>query len=152
MLNMKGLSPLLASVLLIAIVIIIGSFMLDWTVAVHTTTNEDVKNKTGQCTSVAIAIDKVYLNINDGTARVVVRNAGFDDDTIRTISITNNKGIQGINLTELPISIPKGEQKNVEVNLTDVITHCSNFSRVFVTTDCGISAEYGDVAGPICNA
>ena len=150
MMRTKGLSPLIASVLLIAIVIVIGTLTLDWSTAIHSTLGGSVKNKTGTCTTAAVVIDRVYLDLNGSVGRIIARNSGFDDDSITGASIVTTKGLTSTNLTAFPIAMARGMQTTLTVNTSGIITACTNFSRAYVTTSCGVSAEYGIGESPTC--
>ncbi|MBI4019495.1 MAG: hypothetical protein HY364_04550 [Candidatus Aenigmarchaeota archaeon] len=146
----KGISPLIASVLLIAIVIVVGTLTLDWATAIHSNLGSSVKNKTSECTTAAVVIDRVYLDLNGSVGRIVARNSGFDDDSITGASVVTMKGQTSSNLTAFPVAMARGTQTTLTVNISGIITSCTNFSRAYVTTSCGVSAEYGVGESPTC--
>tara|TARA_B100000315_G_scaffold111011_1_gene101840 strand:- start:200 stop:658 length:459 start_codon:yes stop_codon:yes gene_type:complete len=149
----KGISPIISAVMLIAIVMVVGTMTLDWGAGIQTLLGSKIENKTTDCTTASVTIEQVYLAVSEQTGRIVVRNSGFDADTVASVSIVNTKGVTGgiLNSSHLPSSLAKGGQTTLVINITDVITTCTNFSRAFVATECGLSAEYGTVGQtPIC--
>jgi len=146
----KGLSPLIASVLLIAITVVVGTLTLDWSTGIHSVLGSSVKNKTSGCTTAAVVIDRVYLDLNGSVGRIIARNSGFDDDSITGASVVSMKGQTSTNLTAFPVAVLRGGQVTLTVNTSGIITACSNFSRAYVTTSCGVSAEYGMGESPTC--
>lgn len=148
---MKGISPLIAAVLLIAIVIAVGSLTLDWMTGIHRATTSNIGNKTSTCTTAGVVIDNVYLDLGTSRGRLIVRNTGYEQDSIVAASIVTQRGQSSSNLTQFPINLGQGAQVNILLNISDIITSCSNFSRAFVSTGCSVSAEFGTgVQKPTC--
>src|SRR3990167_2349324 len=77
----KGISPLIAAVLLIAITVAIATLVSGWISTVTRGTQIAAENKTTEavdCATAAVVIDDVYINDNGATStvRAIVRNAG----------------------------------------------------------------------------
>ena len=138
---MKGISPLIATVLLIAITLTIISIIMGWVTKLIEGQTETISNRTGEaveCTGAEITIDDVYLDFSANVSRIHVRNSGQIDLEIESASLSNNSGVRADNLTALPVSIPKSDAlKEVLFNITDVIRTCGDFSNALVTTNCG---------------
>jgi len=138
---MKGLSPLIATVLLIAITLTIVSIMMGWVTDLVTGQTGTVGNKTSEaveCTGAVITIDDVYIDFSTNKSRVHVRNSGQVNLEITSASLTNQRGEKASNLTAFPITgFDKGGIEEIVFNITNVITVCGNFSKAIVTTNCG---------------
>ena len=138
---MKGLSPLIAIVLLIAITLTVISIMMGWVTDLVTGQTGTIGNKTSEaveCTGAVITIDDVYIDFSTNRSRVHVRNSGQLDLGITSASLTNQRGEKASNLTAFPITgFDKGNIEEIVFNITNVITVCGNFSKVIVATNCG---------------
>ena len=81
---MKGISPLLASILLIAITVTVASIVSGWTTSTFSSSQNEVSNRTASalsCSSSAITINNVFIGAgNNGTASVIVQNSGNVDN------------------------------------------------------------------------
>ena len=137
--NFKGVAPLVATVLLIAMALLIAGILMSWTTTLTKETTSSVSNRTGgvvDCTGSSIEIQSVFLDFTANKSRVLVRNSGQRSDNIISGVMQNNNGDTLNNLTVLPISIGRSEQKMVEFNMTGKITACTNFSQVVISSDC----------------
>jgi len=145
---MKGVSPLIATVMLVVIVVSMVALISGWLTSMITGTRETVSNRTAEsvsCSGASIEIDSVYVTTNTsaGSATVVVRNSGIVDE----LSITG-AGIYNItggnfsyNGGSLPISnFPRGSIVTLKFENVSLAT-CGSFSRVLVTTNC-VSMPY----------
>ncbi|MFH0949175.1 MAG: hypothetical protein V1802_01680 [Candidatus Aenigmatarchaeota archaeon] len=132
----KGISPLIASVMLIVIVITLSTLVSNWLTALVRSTQEDVGNKTSEtvsCTNAGISINDAFVNINEGKTRVIVRNTGFMDITLTSAQIYSQLGNNYIP-SELP-ELKRGDIKTLVFSTP--FESCNNFSYVIVTTSCG---------------
>ena len=137
--SMKGMSPLIGSVLVIAITVTVFGILGGWIPDFIKSTQTDVGNKSTEaieCTSADVTIGSVYIDLSQNVSRVSVRNSGFTDDQIISAHFLNNKGEECTNLTALPITFPQGSMKSIEFNITGKITACANFSKVEISTLC----------------
>jgi flagellin-like protein len=141
----KGLSPLIAVVLLIAITVSIVAIMSTWVTTLTKSETGTITNKTGSstaCIDSNLAITNVYMDAAGNVSRIVVRNSGHADDTIASASLMNKDGAEAPNLSSFPISFPQGSIKTImfnvtNFNLTNETTVCQDFSRAIVSTACG---------------
>ncbi len=136
--KMRGVSPLVASVLLIAIVITISMIIMGWLSTLTKTTTSTVTNKTQEginCASASISIEDVYI-IGTSSANVVVKNTGFTNGLNISGTLLN---ITGYNFTATqPASLlNKGNVFTLNFPSVSIATCPNSFSRVIVTTDCG---------------
>ena len=145
--EMKGISPLLAAVLLIAVTVAIATLVMGWISTVTRTTQVTVSNKTTEavnCASAAVVIDDVYIQTSPRTATVIVRNSGQADDLQLTFApLINATGNSVAPAESLPVSdFDKGEIQTFTYTSTGINT-CANFSRAIVSTSCGgVSATF----------
>ncbi|MFH0832695.1 MAG: archaellin/type IV pilin N-terminal domain-containing protein [Candidatus Aenigmatarchaeota archaeon] len=141
---MKGISPLLASVLLIAVTVAIATLVMGWMSTTMRSTQTTVSNKTTQateCSAAAISIDDVYLS-GLYSANVIVRNSGQTDNLqITSVQLYN---VTGGNFTTstAETDFDKGEVTTFAIsvgsNTFPIVDTCpTDFSKVIVTTNCG---------------
>ncbi len=152
---MKGISPLIASVLLIAFTVAIATLVMGWFSTLTRSTTSTVSNKTSEsieCSNAQIGIQDIYItagNTTTGSARVIVKNNGFKTIGIISLQIYNttghnfSSGFSGVG-TFAPGSIRTFSIENVSV-----ITCPTTFSKVIVTSNCGGIADVFDGA-PKC--
>ncbi|MBI4018108.1 MAG: hypothetical protein HY368_00695 [Candidatus Aenigmarchaeota archaeon] len=136
---LKGVSPLIATVMVIAITLIIATLISSWISALSQEQGKTVSNKTEAITSCAgsgIVIEDVYLETATNISRVTVRNSGRTTETIISAQILSKTGVNGTLNTSLPLSITSGDIKSLVFNTTGAITSCANFSQVRVSTEC----------------
>ena len=92
---MKGISALLASVLLVAFVVSVSLLVSGWFTMTIRSTTASVTNKTNEaigCSSAAIAIKGVYVSATNasgtaGSARAIVENTGYTDNLVITAAV-----------------------------------------------------------------
>ncbi len=145
---MKGVSPLVATVLLIVIVVSLVAIISGWITSFFTGTRETVTNRTDAsvgCTGSAVDIEAVYATIANGTSgnvRAVVKNDGVVDDlSIISAQYFNTTGHNFSTTTALPITnFVRGAIRTLQFENVS-IQNCSAFSQVVVTTNC-ISTRY----------
>jgi len=141
---MKGVSPLVASVLLIVLVVSAASLVTTWMSTLVKSTQETVGVRTMEgveCTNADITIDEVYVS-NTGAASVVVKNSGFVNDMSLVSALTFDKSGNSASAENVPLtSINKGDLKILIFN--DPSINCASFSQVIVTTNCaGVSETF----------
>ena len=145
---MKGISPLLAAILLIAVTVSIATLVMGWVSTVVRGSQATVENRTTEavnCASAGISIDDVYVTAgSSGTARVIVRNSGQADDlAIQSADIYNrtgsNFGADGLTI----LDFDRGEVVTLTFSLVSTGSCPSDFVEAIVSTDCpGISAKF----------
>ncbi|MBI2076726.1 MAG: hypothetical protein HYT72_05765 [Candidatus Aenigmarchaeota archaeon] len=149
----KGISPLLASVLLIAVTVAIATLVAGWLSTTVRTSQITVSNRTieaTECTGASIVIDDVYIDAGvNQTQRVIVRNAGQSDNMqIISAQLYNITG-GNFSARSLPLTgFMKGNVTTLIFNDTiigpTIVDTCpGGFSKVIVSTNCGgVSAEF----------
>ncbi|MBS3054252.1 MAG: hypothetical protein J4431_01825 [Candidatus Aenigmarchaeota archaeon] len=134
---MKGLSPLIASVLLIAIAFSVSSILGPWALEVVRSDTDTISNNSKSVTECyPVLIQNVYADFNSGKIRVYAMGKGAN--TITSADVLNSYGasIPLSNPSVLPMKIGPGERKLIEFNTTANLTVCANFSKAIITTGC----------------
>src|SRR3989338_812215 len=98
---MKGISPLIAVVLLIAIAVTLSVIISTWGQLIITSQTQKATNKTSEVTECEnVEIENIYIDFRANRTRVFIRSSG---DTYATdVTLLNNAGVEGTNVTELP--------------------------------------------------
>ncbi len=149
---MKGISPLIAGVLLIALTVTIAILVTAWTTSFTSTTQSGVGNKSTElvsCSGAAVDIEAVYLRNNEN-ATVVVKNTGLINDiqiTGAQIYLLNGTNTTASNATTLPITnFDRGNIVSISfVRIQNLLTCPGNFSQVVVQTGCPGAADTFDI-------
>ena len=142
---MKGISPLIATVLLVVIVVSIATILMTWTSTFTSSTTKNVQNKSDtafNCASANIIIEDVYLvNGSSAVVRTIVKNIGVIDDL--SINSAQAYNTTGGNFTASGVPIGNFDAGNiVTLQFSGVgMTKCSDFSKVIVTTSCSGVAD-----------
>jgi len=138
---MKGISPLIATVLLIVIVVSIGAVVMTWTSTFTATTTKTVQNKSDtaiNCASASISIDEVFvINGTSGVVRAAVKNSGFVDAIVITSAQVYNSTGGNFTASDLPVgNFNVGQIVTLQFRNVSM-ANCSSFSRLTVASSCG---------------
>ncbi len=136
---MKGVNTMIAATLLIAITVAAATLFSGWATSLTSQQTQTVGNKTKtavDCTNARLTIDSVYLDFAANKSRVSVKNSGFLDDVITSAAVVNAAGSSARNLTAFPVKLLKGNSVSIEMNITGIMSVCSNFSQAIVSTQC----------------
>ncbi len=139
---MKGISPLIAAVLLIAFTVAIATLISGWFTGFAQKTTGAITNKTNlavDCSSAGINIKEVFVKSGaTGTVRAFVENNGFLDGLSISGAVVYNSTGQAVVADALPTSGLNRGQSVVLTFSSVAISSCpANFDRVVVSTDCG---------------
>src|SRR3989344_4123239 len=139
---MKGVSAFLAAVLIISIVLVVAIIFSTWTTGLFKTETVKTENRTS-CQGSDISIEEVYIegNISANKTRLLIRNTGFNTESIQSAAVLNKKGESLPNMTQFPITLVKGgitkiEFKNNNTATTYYIGTCADFSLATVSSPC----------------
>lgn len=140
---MKGLSPLLATILVIAIAVLVAGIIMTWFTTLAKSTQSSITNQTTQQVSCGIIeIQDVYLDFEANATRILISNSG-EFEIINSVGVYNKQGqVATVNITETPFNISRGEIKTVIYNISGIINHCDNFSQVIIPRDKCIPATF----------
>ncbi len=139
---MKGISPLIAAVLLIAFTVAIATLIMGWFSTFTRTTTATITNSTTaavSCSDARVSIRDVYIQTGGGgaVANVIVENTGGSTVGLVSLQLINTTGnVFGTGFTAV------GALNESQV-LTFTITGASfsacpgSFSKAVVTTNCG---------------
>ncbi len=141
---LKGVSPLIAAVLLIVFTVAIGAVVLNWMTEYTKGTTE----KAGTDTSTTVECAKQILDIvdvkidNDGNVTVFLQNLGSADARITTVTLYDDAGnICNANTSFTGVTVSAGGM----VVFTPITT-CTSVNKsaytLRVASDCGSSDVY----------
>ena len=131
----KGVSPLLAAILLIALSVILSSILLNWSSLFTSEHTEDIENTSSVIRNCpVITIDNVYLDFAGNRSRVFASSK--IEGTVGSIKLVARNGVDMPLNTKVPVEINKGDIKIFEFNLTSNLSSCANFSSVILATIC----------------
>jgi len=139
---MKGISPLIAAVLLIAFTVAIATLIMGWFSTLTRTTTSAVSNKTTEavaCSNAQISISDVYITAGagvTGSARVVVKNTGYTTLAVNSVQVYNVTG-HNHSTGFASVSMGPGATQTFSITGVGVATCPTVFSKAIVTTNCG---------------
>jgi len=127
---MKGISAIIASVLLIAFTVAVGGILSVWSTTLTTTQTQTVGNQTGGqiVCSPALIVDEVEVTSGGGGVNVTYHNAG---NQVITNVKTWARTVSGIytNTSFVP-NLAAGESAVTGVPLTGGTVNATDFARV----------------------
>lgn len=139
----KALSAIVTAVLIISIVVLLSIIVMNWITVLTKETTTTISNKTAQCSSGAdITIEDVYIDFRTNISRINVRNSGLIDEEIISALLVAKDGRRAnmTNTTTFPLSLPRGDIKTIEFNITGTINSCVNFSKATASGKCSTSS------------
>ena len=140
---MKGITPLIAAVMLVAITVAVGVFIAGWSQQFIHSTTKNVGNKTTEaidCSPANIDIQDVYVTAGTGTgsANVIVKNTGYANNLVITNAQLFNRTGGNFTASGLPITgFNKGSIAAINFVGITVVSCPTDFSQVIVATNCG---------------
>ncbi len=130
----KGISPLIAAVLLIAFTIAIATVIMGWMSTTTRATTGTITTKTAtavDCSDASIQIKHVYIN-NNTSDGIFVCNTGFKDLTVDGVIYSTT----GATCDGTAANISAGACGMVSSPSCSAV-NASTFDRAVVSTDCG---------------
>lgn len=131
----KGISPLIAAVLLIAFVVSVAMIIMGWfsSYVRTTTTNISASSEAAVgCSTAIITLDSVYVTNSGADATMIVRNEGQISLDVRG-TLININGTACSNATA--VTIPAGSTGTIVID-SCLVPNAGNFSKAIVTTSC----------------
>ena len=138
----KGISPLIAVVLLVVFTVAIATIIMSWarTYTKRTSGTIDVSSEEMlSCTDVSVEIEDVYITIGstENITRVIIRNLD-SNTTLESAKVYNSTG----SFCPLNTSGVGTLSKGIEITLENTSCNifnagCGNFHKASVTTPCG---------------
>ena len=134
---MKGISPLIASVLLIAFTVSVAMIVMGWFSGFTKTTTENISNSAVQgidCSSASVDIDHIYIT---GTSAIIILKNTGSVGLQATGMIINTTGGSCVSSTT---TITQGN--TTSLSLTGCYpaamggSSCLYFSKAIITTSC----------------
>ncbi len=110
----KGISPLLATVLLVAITVVTTTMLSGWVSSTMSTTENTIANRTSEgvaCAAAEIVIDDVYSGAgSNSSAYAIVRNSGGTDNlAITSAQLYDKFGNNFTTTNSLPTNLNRGQ-------------------------------------------
>ena len=133
---MKGISPLIASVLLLAFTMSISMIVMGWFSSFTRVTTENVSYSSTQavsCSAASVSIERVY--VTGTSASIIVKNDGFSNLNITGVIVNSTGGT----CLSSSVYLTKGNITSLTLTGCYGITavSCTGFSRAVVNTNCG---------------
>ncbi len=136
----KGVSALIASVLLIAFTVSVAMIIMGWFSSFTRTTTENISGGTQSavaCSSGVVQIDKIYIittaGSNYGKATIVAKNMGQIDLTIKAMIVAVNGTVCNMSTG---VSILTGFSGAINLTGCGNVSNAASFSTAILTTNC----------------
>jgi flagellin-like protein len=140
---MKAVSPIIATVIIIAFVVVIGAFLSNWFFNMARTTTDEISSNVAtsvECSpsSAGIRIDNVFVKAGqNGTVRAVVENTGATDNLSLESAFVYNSTGKAFAGDNIPVkSLRRGQTAIITFSQVSIISCPDAFDRVVVTTNC----------------
>ena len=140
---MKGISQLIASVLLIAFTVAIATLIMGWFSTFTRSTTTTVSNTTTQaisCSDARVSIRDIYIQagtVGSQVATVIVENTGGSSVGVTNLQILNSTG-SGFSTGFAAVgSLNKSQIVNFVITGVGCGSCPSCFSKAILTTNCG---------------
>ncbi|MEA3230035.1 MAG: archaellin/type IV pilin N-terminal domain-containing protein [archaeon] len=147
----KGISPLIAAVLLIVFTVAISTLVVNW-LRTYTTDMTDTVDTTSEnvldCAKQNLEITNVYLGVdasNPETIKATLKNTGQIEFTLTSAYAYNTSGdFCSLNT----VTVPVGGVANIQNSSCEFLIDSDGFSHLEVTTDCGVSEVFDTADSP----
>lgn len=141
---MKGISPLIAAVLLIAFTVAIATLIMGWFSTLTRTTTATVTNSTSaavNCADARVSIRDVYIQTGGAAAaqvaNVIVENTGGSTVGLVSLQLINTTGnVFGTGFTAVG-SFNKSQLLTFTITGATFAACPGSFSKAVLTTNCG---------------
>lgn len=137
--SLKGISAVVAAVMLIAVTLLLVVTVSSWLTVLTKEDTSAITNTSGEfvsCAASGMVIEDVYLDFGANASRVTVRNTGQNTERILSAQLINTRGQSAALNTSLPINLTVGDIKTILFNINDTISSCANFSQARVASSC----------------
>ena len=140
----KGISPMVATVLLIVFAIALGGIIFSWLTNYSSQTTQETSAASGEladCAKAGITIDAVYKHATaNEVVKVDVRNTGQTETTPQTVTVSSATG--SCTLTGSAGALAVGGVRTYSIANCAAVT-CSSYANTRITTTCGsVSATH----------
>lgn len=151
----KGISPLIAAVLLIVFTVAISTIVVNWLRDYTTETTSsvgDTSQEVLECAKQNLQISNIYLTINttaggEDIVKATLKNTGSVNFTVSSAYVYDTSGDF---CSLIPIGdVSAGNVENLKNDSgCEIFDAVAEFSRVEITTTCGISTDFDSDNGP----
>ncbi len=126
----KGISPLIASVLLLAVTLSIASIFSGWGPDIVRTVTDETGNQTEQtisCNQASLSIESAKYFTGDGETSVVIRNTGTSNlDEVLVSAWQDNLPMED---AEETVEVDRGDFETINLTTTSGPDRIEAFSR-----------------------
>ncbi len=151
----KGVSPLIATVLLIVFTVAISTIVVSWLRAYTADTTSsvgDTSQEVIECAKQNLRISNAYITINttagaEDIIRATLKNTGSVNFTVSSAYVYD---IGGGFCSLIPIGdVSVGAVENLRNDSgCEIFNAIADFSRIEITTTCGVSTDFDADDGP----
>jgi flagellin-like protein len=138
---MKGISPLIAAVMLMAFTVAIATLIMGWYSSTARSTTSSITNHTTAavgCADARLSIQEVFIKANESAyVTVVIQNTGFGPINIEDVQIFNRTGHNTSTGFEKVLNFQKGQIANIKIENASITNCPADFSKVVATSNCG---------------
>ncbi len=138
---MKGISPLIAAVMLIAFTVAIATLIMGWYSSTARSTTASITNHTTTavgCADARLSIQEVFVEANESaTVTVVIQNTGFGPINIEDVQVFNKTGHNTSTGFAVVDNFQKGQIANIKLYNATIVNCPADFSKVVATSNCG---------------
>lgn len=144
----KGISPLIAAVLLVVFTVAISAMVVNWLSSYTSTTTQSASNSSAnvvRCAQQNLGVSAIYVTVNttaagNETFRISAVNTGTGTVTLISGNVFNDTG-DSCSLSTLG-AISQGGVNQLTGNC-DILTSstCADFERVQLVTSCGLVSK-----------
>ena len=130
------MSPLISSVLLVAIAVTIAGSIFNWIPSLTRSQQHQISNKSTEIVECnPPIIEDVYLDFSTNKSRVLVRG-GTGGAAVFSAKLLNTQGgeLPLVNASSVPFNISRGDLKIIEFNMSGSLPACSNFSQAIISS------------------
>ncbi len=150
----KGLSPLIATVLLVVFTIGIATIIISWmntyTKDATADANQDTRTML-DCTNTNIDIDNVYI-LSENSVKVIARNTGHKPLILKEAFVWDVNGTRcNLNITDGLLAESESIELMNDSCTTTFTSGCPEFGMATVSTTCSISSKVETLSSIVCN-
>ncbi len=149
----KGVSDILALVIIIAILISIGSIFVYWSKHYGEDVTDGVTDQgksAARCMKEIIAISDIYINTSQDTIQFVVNNKGTSSVDLSSATAYNMSG-HYCSLNFSQASIPAGGMTIINSSACSIYPSCDAFHYVEAITACSTNAVKDSLTSSQCS-
>ncbi len=136
--KIKGISPVVAEVIMISLAVIAGMLILSWTDYFSSSSHEKTNEKYTDmitCSKVIPQLDMLLIIKNTGSTKMMITNKGSLEYVIKKFELHTSKGICRVSKT---FKIMPGKTQIITISCGEegTINSCSQFKGLSIISSC----------------